>query len=124
MGDEVLDGRHLSSFWRVAARDAGLLAETYESSCAFIHVNNRVDQEPCAAETPLWRNGANHLMVDLTDSTRCVSWHMHTSAEATVFEHYTCATLECFDIVGLCDTSVRRSIRCGGVSHKLMARMR
>lgn len=71
--EEVLDGRHLSSFWRVAARDAGLLAETYESSCAFIHVNNRVDQKPCAPKMPLWRNGANHLMVDLTDSTRCVS---------------------------------------------------
>lgn len=80
MEQEVLDGRHLSSFWRVAARDAGILAESYESACAFIHVNNRADQTPCAAETPLWKNGANHLMVDVTDSTRCVFCGMEKSA--------------------------------------------
>lgn len=70
MATEVENGRMLSPVFRNAAHNAGVLAKTYASACVFIHVNNRVDQEPCATTSPLWNNGANHLMIDLTDSTR------------------------------------------------------
>lgn len=64
------DSRHQSSYWREAARDAGLLAETYESACLFIHVNNHAHNEPCATSAPLWNDGANHIMMEFTDWSR------------------------------------------------------
>lgn len=65
------DERDMSgAIWRTAAANAGLLAETYESACLFVHVNERVDHEPCASRAPLWNEGSNHLMVDLTDFSR------------------------------------------------------
>ncbi|CAM9951998.1 unnamed protein product, partial [Ectocarpus fasciculatus] len=60
----------LSHTWREAARDAGVLSETYEDACLFLHVNKRLDHMPCPAEKPLWNGGKNHVMVDLTDRTR------------------------------------------------------
>lgn len=67
---ESNQNRKPSPIWRDAANEMGVLAETYESACMFIHVNNRVDREPCAVDTPLWNYGANHFMIDLTDSGR------------------------------------------------------
>lgn len=60
----------LSHTWREAAREAGVLSEEYESACLFVHVNKLLDVDPCPINTPLWNNGSNHLMVDLTDYTR------------------------------------------------------
>lgn len=60
----------LSHTWREVAREAGILSETYEDACVFVHVNKRLDRDPCATESPLWNGGVNHLMVDLTDFTR------------------------------------------------------
>lgn len=70
---EVENARMLSPIFREAAKELGLLAESYETACIFIHVNNAIklrDNTPCAVNTPLWRNGANHLMVDLSDNSR------------------------------------------------------
>lgn len=65
------DDHHISSYWRKAARKAGVLAETYESACIFLHANDARDpQEPCATKAPLWNDGVNHVMVDFTDNTR------------------------------------------------------
>ena len=55
--------------WRSALRDAGLLAETYESACLFIHVSLR-SRKPCPPTTPLWNGGVNHVMVDFSDLNR------------------------------------------------------
>lgn len=60
----------LSYTWREAAREAGILAETYEAACMFVHVNKRTDRDPCPVGMPMWNGGANHVMVDLTDNTR------------------------------------------------------
>lgn len=62
----------LSHTWREAARDAGVLSETYWDACLFLHVNKRLNHVPCPAEKPLWNGGKNHVMVDLTDRTRWV----------------------------------------------------
>ena len=59
----------LSHTWREMARDAGVLSETYEDACLFLHVNKRLGT-PCPAESPLWNGGRNHVMVDFTDRTR------------------------------------------------------
>ena len=53
-----------------AVSEAGLLAETYDSACIFIHVNNGYASMPCATESRLWNDGVNHLMVDFPDITR------------------------------------------------------
>ena len=60
----------LSHTWREAAREAGVLSETYQDACIFVHVNKLIDRPPCASTSPLWNGGANHVMVDLTDRTR------------------------------------------------------
>lgn len=60
----------LSHTWREAARDAGVLSEAYLDACVFVHVNKKIDEDPCATESPLWHGGLNHIMVDLTDRTR------------------------------------------------------
>lgn len=59
----------LSPTWRKAAREAGILSETYEDACFFVYVNKGIDA-PCPTRSPLWNGGANHVMVDLTDLTR------------------------------------------------------
>lgn len=63
------ESMQLSPTWREAAREVGILSETYESACFFVHVNKGVDA-PCPTRSPLWNGGANHVMVDLTDLTR------------------------------------------------------
>lgn len=68
---EVDNGRMLSPIWRDAARDLGVLAEEYDTACAFIEVNMRLPKDPpCATKSPLWNNGKNHLILDFTDSSR------------------------------------------------------
>lgn len=52
-----------------AAREAGVLAATYESACVFLHVS-RADSNPCAVKAPLWNSGVNHLMVNFGDQGR------------------------------------------------------
>lgn len=70
--DAVGDEETLNSVFREAARMEGLLADTYESACVFVHARNVANHRLalCAPKAPLWNNGANHLMVDLTDFTR------------------------------------------------------
>lgn len=57
------------SIWREAAREAGVLAERYESACLFIMVDHK-RQAPCATNAPLWNNGVNHIMIDFNDYSR------------------------------------------------------
>lgn len=52
-----------------AAREAGVLAATYESACLFVHVS-RADNKPCAVNAPLWNSGMNHVMVNFGDQGR------------------------------------------------------
>lgn len=59
----------LSHTWREMARAAGVLSESYWDACLFVHVNKRMGT-PCPAESPLWNEGKNHVMVDFTDRTR------------------------------------------------------
>lgn len=66
---EILGPHKVAWFWRRALKDAGLLAETYESACMYIHVN-WVGVKPCASEAPLWKGGVNHVMVDFSDKSR------------------------------------------------------
>lgn len=73
MAEEVADVRRLSPIFREAANELGVLAESYDEACVFIHVNNineRFDQHPCAVNTTHWNNGVNHLMVDFSDNSR------------------------------------------------------
>lgn len=61
---------HVAWELRNAAKEAGILAETYETACIFIHID--VGREwPCAVDQPLWNGGSNHLMLDMTDDGRC-----------------------------------------------------
>ncbi|CAN0164439.1 unnamed protein product [Hapterophycus canaliculatus] len=60
------DRQHQSSYWREALWVAGMLAETYEEACLFIHVNTHNHDEPCATRTPLWNGGVNHIMMEFT----------------------------------------------------------
>lgn len=73
MSIEMENARMLSPFFRKAANELGVLAESYATACMFIHVNNvnvLHNQTPCAVNTPLWSNGTNHLMVDFSDNSR------------------------------------------------------
>ncbi|CAN0206852.1 unnamed protein product, partial [Scytosiphon promiscuus] len=76
---EATDGRkiartrmnrdHIAWELRLAANHAGGLAETYEMACLFIHVSVGGDR-PCAVDRPLWNDGSNHVMVDMSDDGR------------------------------------------------------
>lgn len=72
ISSKVENNRNPSPVFRYVAREMGVLADTYGSACLFIHVNNRVDENPCASSASLWNHGANHLMIDYTDTSRCV----------------------------------------------------
>eukprot|EP00903_Cladosiphon_okamuranus_P016255 g14993.t1 len=64
--------------FREAARDAGVLAESYESACVLMHVTGSgkvlTDEQRkwsrCPVRSPLWNNGTNHVMVDFGDDGR------------------------------------------------------
>lgn len=85
------DPHHIDWVFRNAAREAGVLAATYDSACLFMHVTRgegacavstpwwnlglfmhvtRGEREPCAVSTPLWNSGVNHVMVDFGDQGR------------------------------------------------------
>lgn len=64
-----LDHHEAGWVWRSALRDTGLLAETYESACLFIHVSTK-GSKPCPPTAPLWNGGVNHVMVDFSDENR------------------------------------------------------
>lgn len=63
------DPHFIDWVFRNAAREAGVLATTYDSACLFVHVT-RGEKEPCAVSTPLWNSGVNHVMVDFGDEGR------------------------------------------------------
>ena len=63
---EFDDEQRQSSYWREAVWQSGLLAETYEEACLFVHVNTHNHDEPCATRTPLWNGGVNHIMMEFT----------------------------------------------------------
>lgn len=65
-------GHNPSPILRYVAREMGVLADTYESACLFVDVNDKAGRRPCGPSSPLWNDGANHLMIDTTDSSRCV----------------------------------------------------
>lgn len=60
------DKQNQNSYWREAVWKAGMLADTYEEACLFIHVNTHNHDEPCATRSPLWNGGANHIMMEFT----------------------------------------------------------
>lgn len=62
------DPHYIDWVFRNAAREAGVLAATYESACLFMHVSRGA--EPCAVNLPLWKAGMNHVMVDFGDNGR------------------------------------------------------
>lgn len=66
---EKLYAHELSWVFRNAAAERGVLAETYDSACAFIHVSWG-EKEPCAVKQPLWHHGSNHVMVNFGDKGR------------------------------------------------------
>lgn len=45
---------------------AGMLANTYEEACLFIHVNTHNHDEPCATRAPMWNGGVNNIMMEFT----------------------------------------------------------
>lgn len=67
--NEVLNSHIISWVFRDAAEERGVLAETYDSACVFIHVSWG-EKEPCAVNQPLWDNGRNHVMVNFGDKGR------------------------------------------------------
>ena len=69
-GGTRLYHHEIAWYWRQAAREAGVLAEAYESACLFVHVRIHQAEQTCAAHSPLWNGGANHIMLDLTDGGR------------------------------------------------------
>eukprot|EP00752_Nemacystus_decipiens_P005375 g4875.t1 len=67
MSDHSKDDRqNQDSYWREAVWKAGMLAETYEEACLFIHVNTHNHDEPCATRAPQWNGGVNNIMMEFT----------------------------------------------------------
>lgn len=66
LGQEKEDSHYIGWVFRNAAREAGVLADSYETACVFMHVN-MVNEESCVTRAPLWNNGVNHVMVDFSD---------------------------------------------------------
>ncbi|CAN0136402.1 unnamed protein product [Pylaiella littoralis] len=63
---------YIASLLRDEAKKAGSLAQTYESACMFVHAISSANQgyTLCAVEKPLWNDGANHVLIDLSDKGR------------------------------------------------------
>lgn len=68
-GEEENGLPNLGAVFQHAAREAGILATTYESACMFLYAG-RAEREACAVNTPLWKSGANHVMVNFGDNPR------------------------------------------------------
>lgn len=78
IGEETGNSHFMGWVVRNAAREAGVMAESYESACVFIHVTGAgkflTDEQRqwsrCPVRSPLWNNGTNHVMVDFGDDGR------------------------------------------------------
>lgn len=74
-GSQQVDSHHMNHHYlewllRNEAKDAGLLAETYDSACLYVHVGKGGSEEACAVRSPQWNEGSHHLMVDMSDVGR------------------------------------------------------
>lgn len=65
-----MNHHYLERVLRDEAKDAGLLAATYESACIYIHIGEGGRGEACPVRSPLWNEGSQHLMVDMSDEGR------------------------------------------------------
>lgn len=63
-----MNNRYLERVLRNEAKDAGLLAETYESACIYVHAG--YDEGACAVRSPQWNEGSHHLMINMSDKGR------------------------------------------------------
>ncbi|CAM9569737.1 unnamed protein product, partial [Ectocarpus sp. 13 AM-2016] len=83
---------------RRTAQQAGMLAESYEDACMFI-MQNHVRKVSCATSAPLWNDGVNHVMFDITDPSRDQRPYYYDSyaMEAATSQH-TCHYRNGFDI--------------------------
>lgn len=71
LGDEKDDPHYIGWVFRNAAREAGVLAASYESACMIMHVSRGGrGASDCALRSPLWNDGVNHVMVDFGDEGR------------------------------------------------------
>ena len=78
LGAEKDNTHFIGWVFRDAAREAGILAESYESACVFMHVtaagkkftNEQRQWHECPVRSPLWNDGTNHVMVDFGDDGR------------------------------------------------------
>lgn len=73
-GSEEQEGTRMNHHYlewivRKEAKEAGLLAERYESACLFMHVGEG-GRAPCPVDAPLWDEGSGHLMIDMSDDGR------------------------------------------------------
>ncbi|CAM9123044.1 unnamed protein product [Ectocarpus sp. 13 AM-2016] len=88
----------MSFHLRRAAQEAGMLAESYQDACMFI-MQNKFREVSCATSAPLWNDGVNHVMFDITDPSRDQRPYYYDSyaMEAATSQH-TCHYRNGFDI--------------------------
>lgn len=71
VGDEKDDPHYIGWVFRNAAREAGVLADSYESACVIMHVSRAGrGSHDCALRSPLWNDGVNHVVVNFGDTGR------------------------------------------------------
>eukprot|EP00752_Nemacystus_decipiens_P012930 g11444.t1 len=78
LGEEKDNHHFLGWVFRNAARQAGVLAESYESACVFMHAtgpgkrlnDTQLQWQHCPVRSPLWNGGVNHIMIDFGDDGR------------------------------------------------------
>eukprot|EP00903_Cladosiphon_okamuranus_P018061 g16622.t1 len=103
----LADSNHIESHGfdtiiRRAAKEARVLADTYESACFFINADGKDPQ--CATTAPLWNEGRNHVMFDIFDQSRDKrrSYSGSYAIEAATSQH-TCYYRTGYDIsIGHC----------------------
>jgi len=61
---------YLEWIMRKEIQEAGLLAESYESACLYVHVGEGRRRNPCPVDAPLWEEGMGHVMIDMSDDGR------------------------------------------------------
>ncbi len=64
-----MNHQYLEWIMRTEIQEAGLLAESYESACLFVHVGEG-RRRSCAVDAPLWGEGMAHVMIDMSDDGR------------------------------------------------------
>ncbi|KAG5178778.1 exostosin family-domain-containing protein [Tribonema minus] len=62
--------------WRSAVHRAGALVETPQEACLIAFVGDMYTRytQQCVPLTPTWRRGLNHVLIDLTDRARGVTY--------------------------------------------------